>query len=437
MSDSSTLLERLSTLHPKLIDLSLERMWRILAALGNPQDRLPPVIHVAGTNGKGSVVAYLRAFHEAAGRRAHVYTSPHLVHFHERIRLGAEGGGRLVSEAELAEALEECERVNAGAPITLFEITTAAAFLIFSRHPAEVLLLEVGLGGRLDSTNVVSHPAAAVITQIAHDHADLLGTDLAGIAAEKAGIVKKGAPVIVSRQSETVLAVIERAAARNRAPLHVSGAEWHAYGEHGRFVFQDEIGLIDLPAPRLPGRHQFENAGTAIATLRVLEPGFPVSAFEKGLQSVEWPARLQRLVDTPLSKLAPADAEIWLDGGHNPAAGRVVAEAMAECEERDSRPLYLIAGMLTTKDPSGFFEAFAGLARRVVTVPVPDTAAGFPPADLAAAARNAGLSATPAPGVLEALEGLPRDSSPRILICGSLYLAGEVLRLAEAAEMPA
>ena len=267
MTPIDSIVARLTALHPKRIDLSLDRMQRLLAALGHPERKLPPVIHVAGTNGKGSTIAFLRAILEAAGKRVHVYTSPHLVRFNERFRLGRCGEGQLVSDAELAAALEECERANAGAPITVFEITTAAAFLLFARHPADVLLLEVGLGGRLDATNVIEQPLATVITPISIDHVEFLGDTLEKIAAEKAGILKRGAPAIVAAQARDALAVIERQAARLDAPLRIAGEDWTATEERGRLVYQDDAGLLDLPAPKLYGRHQFENAGLAIATL--------------------------------------------------------------------------------------------------------------------------------------------------------------------------
>lgn len=431
MAASDTILDRLAALHPRKIDLSLDRMHRILAALGNPERRLPPVVHVAGTNGKGSTAAYLRAMTEAAGRRAHVYTSPHLVRFHERVRLAGEDGSKLVAEAELAEALEECERANAGAPITIFEITTAAAFLIFSRHQADLLLLEVGLGGRLDATNVVDGPVATIITPISMDHAQYLGETIELIAAEKAGIIKRGVPCVVARQPRTVEQVIERAAARLSAPLSISGQDWHAGEERGRLVYQDEHGLMDLPMPRLVGRHQMENAGAAIATLRYLP--FPVdeAAVATAMQTVEWPARLQPLRAGPIADAAPSNAEIWLDGGHNPAAGEVLAAAVAELEERNPRPLYLVSGMLTSKDASGFFAPFEGLAREVIAVPIPDVEASFDPVDLATDAARAGLSARVSASVEDALASLPRGEPARILICGSLYLAGHVLRIQE------
>lgn len=423
MDRSSAILERMLTLHPREIDLSLDRVRQLLAELGHPEQNLPPVIHVAGTNGKGSTTAFMRAILEAAGKRVHVYTSPHLVRFHERIRLA----GTFVDEEELADALIATEKVNDGQPITQFEITTAAALQLFARHPADVLLLEVGLGGRLDATNVIDAPLATVITAVSVDHEKFLGDTVKGIAHEKAGILKRGRPAIIGPQSTEALEEIERCAARVRANLFVAGQDWTAYRESGRLVYQDEDGLLDLPAPRLPGRHQFTNAGTAVATLRRAGLMLPREAFDRGLTSAEWPARLQSLTTGALVQQVP-DAEVWLDGGHNPAAGGVIAEAMADLEERDPKPLVLIAGMLTTKDPAGFFSPFAGLARRVITVPVPSSDAGRDPEDLAGIARNAGLAAEHAGNVSEALDRLSGDERRgRILICGSLYLAGTVL----------
>ncbi|MEJ8570525.1 folylpolyglutamate synthase/dihydrofolate synthase family protein [Microbaculum marinum] len=434
MASSDLILERLAELHPRKIDLSLGRMHRILEQLGHPERRLPPVVHIAGTNGKGSTAAYLRSMTEAVGYGAHVYTSPHLVRFHERIRLandGGEKGSGFVTERELAAALAECEKANGGEPITIFEITTAAAFLVFSRHPADLLLLEVGLGGRLDATNVVDRPLATIITPISMDHAQYLGDTIELIAREKAGILKKGVPCIVAAQPREVERVIERAAARLAAPLSISGQDWHATEERGRLVFQDEQGLMDLPLPRLVGRHQLENAGAAIATLRHLPYDVDEAAIAAGMQNVEWPARLQPLSYGPIVEAAPEGAEIWLDGGHNPAAGEVLASALAELEDRSPRPLYLIAGMLTSKDASGFFASFEGLAREVVTVPIPDVEASFGAAELASDAARAGLTARVAGSVQQALAGLPRGEPIRVLICGSLYLAGHVLRIQE------
>ncbi len=445
---------RLAALHPKRIDLSLERIERLLAALGHPERRLPPVIHVAGTNGKGSTIAFLRAILEAAGKRVHVYSSPHLVRFNERYRLGAkpksdisdfgqfnmpnsgkpEFGceGALVSDAELSATLEECERANAGAPITVFEITTAVGLLLFARHAADVLLMEVGLGGRLDATNVVDHPLASVITRIAVDHIEFLGDTLEKIANEKAGILKRGTPAIVAAQQRDALAAIERQAARLNVPLKIAGEDWTATEERGRLVYQDETGLLDLPAPKLYGRHQFENAGLAIATLRAIKP-FKIApaAYEAGMSKADWPARLQRLAQGRLVELITAGSELWLDGGHNPDGGRAIAAALADLEERVSRPLVLIVGMLASKDCQGFLSNFTGLARRLIAVPVPGAEKGMSAETVADAARAIGLPATSRDNLDEALDAarkLDLDPPPRILITGSLYLAGEVLR---------
>jgi dihydrofolate synthase/folylpolyglutamate synthase len=427
-----SIVARLTALHPKRIDLSLGRIERLLAALGHPERQLPPVIHVAGTNGKGSTVAFLRAMLEAAGKRVHVYTSPHLVRFNERIRLGEEGEGRLVSDEDFIAALEECETANADAPITVFEITTAAALLLFARNPADVLLLEVGLGGRLDATNVVEKPLASIITPISVDHTDFLGESLAQIAGEKAGIIKAGVPVIVAAQHRDALEVIERQAARLKAPVKIAGENWTATEERGRLVYQDDDGLIDLPAPKLYGRHQFENAGLAIATLRAVpDLQVPVAAYEAGVGKADWPARMQRLAQGKLVELAPAGSELWLDGGHNPDGGRAIAAALADLEERVSRPLVLIVGMLTTKDNAGFLRNFTGLAKRLIAVPVPDQEKGMPAEQLAVLARDIGLQATARDDLASALDAagkLDLDPPPRILITGSLYLAGEVLK---------
>jgi dihydrofolate synthase/folylpolyglutamate synthase len=421
-------LARLAALHPKTIDLSLDRIARLLSRLGDPHLRLPPVIHVAGTNGKGSTIAFLRAVLEAAGRRVHVYTSPHLVRFNERFRLGRLGGGRLASDDELVAVLAELERVNAGEPITVFEITTAAGLTLFARHPAEVLLLEVGMGGRFDATNVIERPLASVITPISFDHMDYLGNTLAEIAGEKAGILKRRVPAVVARQEPDALRVIERQAARLAAPLLVSGEHWHAHEEGGRLVYQDEDGLIDLPRPRLIGRHQIENAGAAIAALRAAGFALPAAAYEAGVAGADWPARLQRLGTGKLIRLLPAGGELWLDGGHNAAGAEVTAAALADVEERVPKPLALVCGMLATKEPVPFLKAFAGLARRLVAVPVPH-AQGRPPEALADAARALGFAADVAETVEDALGRLAGEftAPPRVLITGSLYLAGDVL----------
>jgi len=423
------MLARLLALHPKRIDLSLDRIQRLLAAVGNPQRRLPPIIHVAGTNGKGSSIAFMRAALEAAGKKVHVYTSPNLVRLNERFRLAAVGGGRLVNDAELGDAVAECEAKNAGAPITVFEMETAAAFLLFSRHAADIALLEVGLGGRLDATNVIERPLISVITRLSLDHREFLGDSLVKIAAEKAGILKAGVPAVVAGQAREALAVIERQAARLRTPLKIAGEDWTATEEHGRLVYQDQDGLLDLPAPKLYGRHQFENAGTAIAALRASGLKPPAAAFEAAMVQVEWPARMQRLSHGKLAELAPAGSELWLDGGHNVDGGRAIAAALADLEERVSRPVVVIVGMLSTKDCAGFLRNFSGLARRVITVPIHQDKA-VPAGELAEIAAGVGIPALTGRDLESAIDlagKLELDPPPRLLITGSLYLAGEVL----------
>jgi len=427
------LIARLSALHPNRIDLSLDRMHRLLEKLDHPERKLPPVIHVAGTNGKGSTVAYLRAMLEAAGLRVHAYTSPYLVRINECFRLGRAGGGVLVSDEALAAALTHCERANAGEPLTFFEAKTAAAFCLFADHPADVLLLEVGLGGRLDSTNVIEAPLASVITPISMDHTEFLGDSLAAIAGEKAAIIKRGVPVISAEQPREAMAVIEQQAKRMHSPLFAAGEGWHVNVERGRLVYQDDRGLLDLAAPRLFGQHQFDNAGLAVATLRAIgKLRISNSAFECGIVNAEWPARMQRISCGPLIEWGPPGCEIWLDGGHNAEGGRVVAAALGDLEERVSRPLVVIAGMMANKDAAGFLANFAGLTRHIMAVAIPDQANAMPPARLADAARALGMRVEIAAGIepaLRTLTGLAYEVSPRILITGSLYLAGHVLAL--------
>ena len=428
---SDAVLKRLLSLHPKKIDLALDRILRLLGELGNPQNKLPPVIHVAGTNGKGSACAFARAMLEAQGLTVHVHTSPHLVRFHERIRIS----GRLISEEALVSLLEEVEQVNRGREITFFEITAAAMFLAFSRYPADACVLEVGLGGLYDATNVVPHPAMTVIQPVGMDHREFLGDDLAGIAAEKAGIIKKGAPLIVGPQTEVARDVILSQADRMGVPVFEFGQDFASRQEHGRMVYEDEIGLLDLPLPKLIGRHQIENAGVAIAALRHARRGWGEdAAVEKGLATVEWPARLQRLHKGPLVDAAPRGAEVWLDGGHNPHGAEAVSRAIADLEEHGERPLYLICGMLSNKDALGYLRAFSGLARHVVTVEIPGEANSLGAGALYDVARKAGLDAAPAEDLDDAMLQVmawtrlgDSDVPPRILICGSLYLAGKVL----------
>jgi dihydrofolate synthase / folylpolyglutamate synthase len=423
------ILDRLLALHPKRIDLSLDRIRHVLDRVGHPEKNLPPVIHVAGTNGKGSTIAFMRAMLEASGASVHVYTSPNLVRLNERFRLGQPGGGVLVSDDELIDALETCERANGDAPITVFEIETAAAFVLFAKHPADVLLLEVGLGGRLDATNAVPQSLASVITPISMDHMDFLGDTVEKIASEKAAIMRQGTPAIIGRQTEGPQAVLIRHAEEVGAELHVAGQDWMASEERGRLVYQDRHGLLDLPGPRLFGRHQIDNAGLAVAALRAAGFRLPTAAYEHGLQKVKWPARMQRLTTGTLVARAPSGSEVWLDGGHNPDGGRVAAAALGDLEERVSRPVVLIVGMLATKDLDGFLRNFSGLARRLIAVPIASDK-GLPPDTIAHAARGIGIPADAAANIgaaFDAVAALGLSPPPRILVTGTLYLAGEVL----------
>jgi dihydrofolate synthase/folylpolyglutamate synthase len=442
MRTSDELLAELKGLHPRLIDLSLGRIEGLLARLGHPERRLQPVIHVAGTNGKGSVTAFLRAMLEAAGVRAHAYTSPHLVRFHERIALAGPVGGtgaRPIGEAELVERLAAVQRINAGDPMTFFEITTAAAFLAFAETPADAVILEVGLGGRLDATNVIARPALSVVTPVSLDHADKLGATVAEIAREKAGILKTGATGVVAMQPPEALEAIKARAREVVAPLSVWGEDFEAFEQNSRMVFQSAERLLDLPLPALIGQHQIGNAGTAVAAaLRLKWAGLTVEAIEQGLRQVRWPARMQRLDDGPLARLTKPGSELWLDGGHNPAGGQAIAQTLAELEERAPKEVSLVVGMMGNKDAARFLKHFHGLARRIITVPIPGgPGAAFAPGELAALAASIGFEARPVDGVEEALRSLQGDPPQRILICGSLYLAGRVLALQEGVQAQA
>ena len=406
-------------LHPKIIDLTLDRVWRLLGLLGDPQNTLPSVIHIAGTNGKGSTQAMLRAGLEAAGLKVHAYTSPHLARFHERIRLA----GDLISEEALTAVLDECYETQGGEPITYFEITTCAALLAFARSDADMTLLEVGLGGRLDATNVIDKPAMTVITPVSMDHEQFLGDTIAKIAGEKAGIIKRGVPCVVGPQQDEAMDVIEAVAAKNGAPLLAHGQHWHAFEERGRLIYQDETGLLDLPLPNLPGAHQIENAGAALAVLRHL--GHGEAAFEGAVGQAHWPARMQRLREGPLIDAA-GDAELWLDGGHNPAAGHALS---AHLKTLPQRPTYMICGMLNTKDASGYMAPFSGLVQELHAVAIPGEQNTLSPEETVTMALRAGLSAQEAPSVEAALADIvAREPNARVLICGSLYLAGHILR---------
>lgn len=434
MATSDDVLADLRRLHPQLIDLSLGRIERLLDRLGNPERKLPPVVHVAGTNGKGSVTAFLKAMLEADGLRVHVYTSPHLVRFNERIAVaGRSARAQPIPEPMLVDLLQRVARINAGEPITFFEITTAAALLAFSEIPADALLLEVGLGGRFDATNVVDAPMLTVITPITMDHADKLGDTVALIAREKAGILKPGVRCVVSRQQTEVTEVLRDRARCIGAPLIVGGEDFDAFEQRGRLVFQQHDGLLDLPLPGLAGPHQIVNAGTAVAAaLTAKQLAISEEAIAKGLSDVHWPARMQRLGSGALTDLLRRDCELWLDGGHNPAGGQAIAQTLADLEERSSRPLYMIVGMMGQKDAALFLEPFRGLAREVRCVPIPGAhEAPYTPQALAAVARQVGLEADPADDVPTALRQIMATTSGpvRIMICGSLYLAGQVLAL--------
>lgn len=435
MSAAEREINALMALHPKGFDLSLGRITRLLERLGNPHEKLPPVIHVAGTNGKGSTTAFCRAILEAQGLKVHVHTSPHLVNWHERFRIGAEGGGRLVGDEVLADAVRRVADANQGEMITVFEILTAVMFVLFAEHPADAAVIEVGLGGRFDATNVIAHPAVSVIMSISLDHQAYLGDRVELIAAEKAGIIKPGAPVVIGAQTEDAAReVLIETAERLGCRVSVYGQDFIAVEENGRMAYQDDEGLLDLPLPRLAGRHQQGNAAAAIRALKAAGFNPSEKAIAEGLVNVSWPGRLERLTHGRLVDGAMDGVEFWIDGGHNPGAGQVIAEAMANLNDRESRPLFLIAGMINTKDPVGYFEAFAGMARHVFTVPVPDSDASLDPGFLADTADEAGLTAEPAESVESAIaaicsnwNGLERP--PRILIGGSLYLLGDVLRV--------
>jgi len=431
---AETLIAKLHELHPKGCDLSLIRILCLLEKLGNPHLKLPPVIHIAGTNGKGSASAFARALLEAAGYRVHVHTSPHLVKWHERYRLGQAGGGHFVSDAVLAEVLDRVMRTNEDAPITVFEVMTAVTFLLFAEHPADATILEVGLGGRLDATNVIEHPAATLIMSISFDHQDYLGNELEGIAREKAGIIKAGAPLIVGCQQDGRLYDILADQARDRGvEAHLFGQDYLGVQEQGRFIFQNELGLMDLPRPRLEGDFQFANAAAAMEAVRLAGFNIDEMASARAMETVNWPGRLQKLNQGALRHSLPKQAELWLDGGHNPEAGRMVAQFLASKQKRERCEIFLISGMLNTKDAKHYFAAFKNCISCVYTVPVEMSDAGIDPVELAGAAEAAALQAHVAPSMEAALAAIVRrleGSQPAlVMICGSLYLVGQALKL--------
>jgi dihydrofolate synthase / folylpolyglutamate synthase len=422
MSRTDAILKRLTTLYPKFMDLSLDRQWRLLGQLGNPQERLPPVIHVAGTNAKGSTIAYLRAMLEAAGKRVHVYTSPHLVHFNERVRLA----GKLVSTRRLNDALEEVERINAGQQITQFEITTSAALKLFAETPADYLLLEVGLGGDFDSTNVIDHPLGTIITPVDFDHQKWLGYTIAEIASHKAGILKRGAPAVIGRQRDEGLVAIERAAARLRITPFVQGRDYDSYAQDGRLTYQDEAGLLDLPPPALVGHHQFDNAGIAIAAVRHFKLPVSDAQIATGLRTVTWPARIQPL-QGKLRDMLPKSDELWLDGAHNAHGAAALARSLEAMQAARPKPLVLIVGMMNTRPPGDFLEPFRALAPKVLTLTIPGEENAHKAGFIAAAGTAAGFDATPRRSLGAALAEAAKIAGARIVICGSLYLGGFVL----------
>ncbi len=429
MSDIETVLAQIANRRPVIIDLSLDRIKSALSRLGDPHKKLPPFFHVAGTNGKGSTVAFLRAALEAAGHSVHVYTSPHLVRFNERIVVA----GKEISDAGLIDALQRVDNAMGDDMLTYFETTTCAAFLAFAETPADYAIIEVGLGGRLDATNVMETPLAAIVTPVDLDHQAFLGNTLGQVAAEKAGIFRRGAPAVISHQTPDAMAVLQDHARRIGAHIHAFGEQWNVYSEHGRLIYQDDDGLCDLDPPRLPGGHQIENAGTAIAALRAARLELSDATVSKGLASAHWPARMQRLTKGPLIDLAQSflghAPEIWLDGGHNPHAGRAISSLMADMESRSSKPLVMISGMQANKDAAGYFAAFAGLAREVFCVAA-DHDGVLSPEEVAKAARAGGLKAEPCVSLEEALKKACTDKKnepPRLLISGSLYLSGEIL----------
>ena len=424
---------RLLAIHPKGFDLSLDRVLGLLEKLGNPHLEIPPVFHVAGTNGKGSTSAFLRAILESAGKTVHVHTSPHLVNWHERYRLGAKDHGVFVSDSVLEDAIVRAEKANGGTPITVFEIMSAVGFLLFSEHPADYCVIEVGLGGRFDATNVLQNPAACLITPVGLDHEAYLGNTLGKIAFEKAGIIKSKAPVFVGLQEDEALGVIEQKVADCRSSIKIARQDFDFYKQADRFVFQDETGLLDLPLPRLLGDHQIANAALAIAACRLVIPDLPDQVYEDAMEKVVWPGRFECLPASKLEKLLPTGAkpQIWIDGGHNPHAGEAISRELRKSQSENQGSLTMIVGMLTTKEPEGFFKNFVGLAQKVITIPVSQSDAGFDPAVLAQSAEKVGLNVQTAKSIEDALMIAGSAGSKvtqRILICGSLYLIGEVLQ---------
>jgi len=420
LSKSDVVLDRLLSLHPKIIDLTLDRVTRLLKKLNNPEDKISQVVHIAGTNGKGSTQAFLRAAIESSGESAHVYTSPHLTRFHERIRVA----GSLISENVLADILNECELANNGKPITFFEITTCAAFLIFSRIKADYTLLEVGLGGRLDATNILKKPKLTIITPISMDHVQFLGSTIEQIANEKAGIIKEGIPCIVGHQSKDAIDVIKKRAIELKSKLKIYGEHWQVYAKSDKLIFKDAMGFLELPLPKLIGQHQIENAGTAIAAMRELS--IPDEACKESMKNVYWPARMQRLESGPLVKMAN-ESEIWLDGGHNQAAGIAISNALEQLPK--GRTNILICGMLKTKDLKAFLNPLFNSAKFLYGIRIQGEENSNSAETIVNQAREIGFSAFKTQKVSDAiLQIIKAHPNSRIIICGSLFLAGKILQ---------
>jgi len=420
LSKSDVVLDRLLSLHPKIIDLTLDRVTRLLKKLNNPEDKISQVVHIAGTNGKGSTQAFLRAAIESSGESAHVYTSPHLTRFHERIRVA----GSLISENVLADILNECELANNGKPITYFEITTCAAFLIFSRIKADYTLLEVGLGGRLDATNILKKPKLTIITPISMDHVQFLGSTIEQIANEKAGIIKEGIPCIVGHQSKDAIDVIKKRAIELKSKLKIYGEHWQVYAKSDKLIFKDAMGFLELPLPKLIGQHQIENAGTAIAAMRELS--IPDEACKESMKNVYWPARMQRLESGPLVKMAN-ESEIWLDGGHNQAAGIAISKVLEQLPR--GRTNILICGMLKTKDLKAFLNPLFNSAKFLYGIRIQGEENSNSAETIVNQAREIGFSAFKTQKVSDAiLQIIKAHPNSRIIICGSLFLAGKILQ---------
>ncbi|WP_297326697.1 folylpolyglutamate synthase/dihydrofolate synthase family protein [uncultured Bartonella sp.] len=425
-----TLINSLLKRYPKGFDLSLQRITRLLQELGNPQLKLPPVIHIAGTNGKGSAAAICQALLESAGYRVHVHTSPHLVHWNERYRIGAKSKSKLVDNNSLADAIERVTKANRDEPITVFELLTAVAFLLFSEHPADAVILEVGLGGRFDATNVIDKPAVSLIMPISLDHVAMLGNTVEKIAFEKGGIIKEGVPLVIGKQdSDGAIEVLTRIAKTRHAPFVVYGQNYHAYEDHGHMVFQNENGLKDLPLPSLRGDHQISNSAAAIEA--VLQAGFKISDQDiaKAMGNIVWPARMQRIKQGILIDSLPKTVTVFLDGGHNPAGAKVIAQEIRHWKEKGVGPVTMVAGMINTKDSLGYFKQLNGLIDKVYCVPVLSSDNGVPPQQLTKVARSAGIDAEAMLSIEDALQKIAETTPERtVLIAGSLYMAGDFLK---------